>query len=456
MKYKYNYRFVVALVSIIGLQSCSDFLDKKPNLSLAVPNSVKDLQALLDNQNYFVLNYPQAGDIASDYFYVSTANWASRSDEDRKTYIWHPEVDLNTEWTRSYGAIFFCNVVLDEVGDANLGEYREHDRNRVKGLAHLFRGWQFFLLSQLFSPAYSAEIADTQLGIPLRLASDINLPTRRSTLTDTYNQIIADLTRAAELLPAATDNPTRPAKAAAHAALARVFLIMGNWDEARKHADACLELHNQLMDYNGIDTTSRNPFDQFNPEVLWHTTIISISAILSPSRARADSVLMEKYAQYDLRKQVLFNQNSDGSFSFKGNYSGTASSAQLFSGLAVDEVYLIKAESLARLGLESEAMLTLNELLEKRFLQDFFLPQTAGSAAEALDIILTEREKQLAFRAGIRWSDLRRLNLEPRFAKTISRHVNDEVYTLAPNDLRYTFLIPPDIIEQTGISQNPR
>src|SRR5690606_11412110 len=108
--------------------------------------------------------------------------------------------------------------------------------------------------------------------------------------------------------------PTRPAKAAAHAALARVFLIMGNWGEAREHADACLGLHNQLMDYNDIDATSRNPFDQFNPEVLWHTTVISISAILSPSRARADSVLMEKYAQYDLRKQVLFNQNSDGSF----------------------------------------------------------------------------------------------------------------------------------------------
>ena len=69
---------------------------------------------------------------------------------------------------------------------------------------------------------------------------------------------------------------------------------------------------------------------------------------------------------------------------------------------------------------------------------------------------LAERRKELIQR-GLRWTDLRRLNLDPRFAVTIERVVQGATYQLLPNDLRYTFLIPNDEIFANGlIEQNPR
>jgi len=74
--------------------------------------------------------------------------------------------------------------------------------------------------------------------------------------------------------------------------------------------------------------------------------------------------------------------------------------------------------------------------------------------AEALDTILVERRKELAFR-GLRWSDLRRLNKEG-WGIMLNRNLNGVPYTLPPNSELYTLPIPPDVIQLSGIMQNPR
>jgi hypothetical protein len=83
-----------------------------------------------------------------------------------------------------------------------------------------------------------------------------------------------------------------------------------------------------------------------------------------------------------------------------------------------------------------------------------FTPYPVMSAAEALDTVLAERRKELAFR-GIRWSDLRRLNQED-WNITLTRNLNGTPYTLPPNSKLYTLPIPPDVIQESGIAQNPR
>lgn len=100
-------------------------------------------------------------------------------------------------------------------------------------------------------------------------------------------------------------------------------------------------------------------------------------------------------------------------------------------------------------------MQDLNALLAKRWKTGFFIPFSAGTADEALAIILQERRKELIFR-GLRWSDLKRLNKEPRFAVTLKKTIGEKEYILPPNDNRYLFPIPSSVIEMTGIQQNPR
>ncbi|WP_410528150.1 hypothetical protein [Sphingobacterium sp. IITKGP-BTPF85] len=57
---------------------------------------------------------------------------------------------------------------------------------------------------------------------------------------------------------------------------------------------------------------------------------------------------------------------------------------------------------------------------------------------------------------GRRWSDLRRLNLDDRFKKTLKRSIDGQNYILEPNSLKYAHLIPDLVISESGIIQNKR
>ncbi|HSC36481.1 MAG TPA: RagB/SusD family nutrient uptake outer membrane protein, partial [Chitinophagaceae bacterium] len=92
-------------------------------------------------------------------------------------------------------------------------------------------------------------------------------------------------------------------------------------------------------------------------------------------------------------------------------------------------------------------------LLAKRYTTNGLVPRVAVNAADALSKVLQERRKELLLR-GLRWTDLRRLNRDPAHATTISHAAGGLTYVLAPASV-YTFPIPDDIIQLSGIAQNP-
>ena len=118
-------------------------------------------------------------------------------------------------------------------------------------------------------------------------------------------------------------------------------------------------------------------------------------------------------------------------------------------------MFLIAAECAARNGDVDKSLTFLNTLLETRWQAGTFVPFEAPDAESALGLILEERRKELIFR-GIRWSDLRRLNRDPRFAKPIQRNIEGESITLEANSSNYLLPIPPLEIQISGIAQNPR
>jgi len=436
--------------------ACTDYLSVKPDKSLAVLRELQDLQAILNYESHMIEYYPSRGAYGADYYYLTDATWESLDAYGRSVYLWDQAaagLDLYYyDWSSSYKRIFDCNVILDNVEEVDLGSMTEKDRKQVKGSALFFRGWTFYHLAQIFVPHYDAAIGAKMLGIPLRLTSDINDPTVRSTVDDTYRHIIQDLKNAANLLPVQTLYPTQPSKPAAYGALAKVYLVMGDYESALKYADSCLTLRPNVVDYNMLNTETEIPFEVFNEEVLLHTTIGNSSTIFFPSYAIVDSNLYKSYAEDDLRKYLFFLQNDNGTYSFKGNYA--SNQYLMFNGIATDEIYLIRAEAHVRTGNLPEALIDINHLLSNRWKEGTFEPISINDAGKLLKRILEERKKELAFRGGIRWSDLRRLNSDPKFETVLIRRINGKDYMLQPRDSRYTFHIPLDIIELSGIEQN--
>lgn len=307
-------------------------------------------------------------------------------------------------------------------------------------------------LTQQFAAPYDPNTADKVLGVPIRTSSDVNVKSKRGTLSQTYDQIIKDVSESIPLLLEKTERKARPSKVAAFALLARVYLIMGEYEKAAKVSSSALKIQNELMDYNELDVDAKSPFPDgrrvYNKEILYYTDR-TLSSFYNLNTVKVSASLLDKYNDDDLRKNIFYNINGG----FKGTYGGLSNFA--FTGLATDEVYLIRAESYARIGKLTEAMRDLNTLMEKRWKKGEFMPFDASNETEALELILDERRKELVTR-GLRWSDLRRLNIDPRFQVTLERHHDGVLYQLLPNDKRYTFPIPQNEIDGSGTEQNVR
>ncbi|HEX3935700.1 MAG TPA: RagB/SusD family nutrient uptake outer membrane protein, partial [Puia sp.] len=232
---------------------------------------------------------------------------------------------------------------------------------------------------------------------------------------------------------------------------------------ARAYADSALQFYDSLVDYNTLDTTSAVPFVLLNQETIYQASFLgtgqytgasytcAITGGFYPS-TRIDSSLISSYDPNDLRRVVYYHYKPNDSSYLKGSYTGTNF---CFGGLATDELYLIRAEGAARAGDYASAMNDINTLLTKRWRTGSFSGYTVASAQEALDTVLLERRKELAFR-GLRWTDLRRL-MEEVYAISINRSAGgfpNAVLSPATPDL-YTLPIPPDVINLSTMRQNP-
>lgn len=448
---------LIACITICSACNKNKFLSDKTISKLFIPSTLEDVQSLLDND--LVINTAgTANDISADNYYISWSTWQGLPQIDQNTYIWAADIYNGagniTEWNLPYQQVYFANQSLDVLKNISPSESQAR-WSVMKGMALFIRGFAFFNVAQLFAPPFDSVTADSDLGIPLRLTASMHEVSHRSTVKETYRQILSDLQEAAACLPSSTDpqHPNRASKPAAFALLSRVYLSMRNYKMAGAYADSCLQLYNKLLDYNNVPEASRFPFDIFNPEILYETKAADVNiltAIISRTTI-IDSVLYQSYSVNDIRHSVFYGINTDGLPVIRSSYSGNVFP---FQGLATDEVYLTRAECYARNGNIASALNDLNILLKNRWKKGSFTQAVATTTSQALQLILTERRKELPFR-GIRWMDLRRLNKEGAQIK-IQRELNGTTYEMLPNSLRYVFPIPPDVIALSGMPQNSR
>jgi tetratricopeptide (TPR) repeat protein len=452
-------------MAVFGLLAVScqkqAFLDKKPSTNLLVPSTFGDFQELLDNTQVMGIT-PVLGEMSADNFYLTYLFWESLDAKENNAYVWARDLyggqGQVQDWDIPYSQVFYGNVVLEGLAKILPDTSEQAQWNMLEGEALFTRAYAYFNVAELFAPPYDGATANTDLGIPLRDTADINVGSVRATVKQTYDQLLGDLRKAVGLLPAAipVNNLNRPSRLAAQALLARIYLSMGDYTDAGLYADSVLRDYSVLVDYNGLDTGSIFPVLKNMPEILYQSNFLTTSLVLEGlifPNCLVDTALLASYAPNDLRRGVYYRHLSGTSYYLKGSYAG---SIFPFSGLATDELFLIRAECNARAGLTGSALSDLDTLMIHRVLVGEFRGYAANNAADALDTILVERRKELPFR-GIRWSDLRRLNKEAGRSDTLKRNLNGAMYTLLPNSDLYTLPIPPDVISfNPGMKQNPR
>lgn len=455
-----NKLYVALALLTIFLGSCKQaFLDIKQNQSLVIPKTIADYQGLIDNLSIMNNNAcSELGIIGSDEIGVSDAVWNALPNPYQKNgYIWAKDVyqgNALTEWNYAYWRILYANTAADGAALIKPDQRQQQEYNNLKGSALFHRAFNFYQLAQTFCKPYDAATASSDPGIPIRLEADINLKSERGTLSNTYQQIIADLSTAVELLPQPALVKYRPCKAAAYAMLAKTYLLMGDYAKAAGYANESLKLQSTLNDLNTFNLSNRYTFStdiQLNPEVTFATGIGGI-AILTVTRLNIPQAVVSNYDSNDLRKQAYFFNNTDGRILPKGSYKGATA---CFTGLATDEVWLILAECHARNGAVQRAMEVLNTLRKTRYNRTTYADLSTNDPATALSYVLNERKKELLLR-GTRWEDLRRLNKDPKTAVTLTRTVAGVNYTLSPNDNRYTWPIPDNEVALSNLAQNPR
>jgi starch-binding outer membrane protein, SusD/RagB family len=466
-----KYLFPVAiLLTLLGASCTKGALDKKPDATIAIPSTIDDFQQLLDGLDGggysnipCLFSYRSLGDYLADelnagdniyttYFesYPFITDLLTWNKDMFNTFTTGTPVN---EWNTQYQTVLTTNLSLEGLAAIPVTPGNQAAWNTADGTALFVRALMFYNVAQFWAKPYNATTAATDPGIVLRLHSAINDVSVRSTVQQTYNQIIGDLQQAVRLLPNTSSQNTqlskvRPSQAAAYGLLARTYMTIGDSINMTLYADSALQLYSTLMDYNTL-----TGFVNFNPETVYSTVDLSgtLGSFYGPWRI--DSGLVSLYDSNDLRKTLFYTNTSyvDG-WAFIGDYSQN----YIFTGLAVDELYLMRAEGNARQGNMNVAMNDLNTLLVARYKTGTFMQRTAVNATDALTQIVTERRKELVHR-GCRWTDLRRLNMDPRFATTLTRTLLGVSYTLPPNDSRYTLQIPSYIITASNgsITQNP-
>lgn len=446
---KYTYLMVLLILMITA---CSkSYLETSPSHQFAKPDDLTRLKNLLNNDILFG-ETPVLGEESADDHYFTDDYYKNLSEQDKNVYTWKKDLfpfktnipDYNIPYTQ----VFTCNLVLEGLSKIEPGIFKQ-DWNETKGIALFMRSYAFFNLSQTFAAAYD----ESEPGISLPLSTDISVVPPRSSMKQTFDQIITDLNKALLLLPRSVTTRSLPSKPAVFALLARTYLSKRDYRNAYDMADSCIHLQDSLLDFYSINRSPRFPIPAGNKEILYESWLSSASNVILGRKydCLIDPTLYNSYDSNDLRKELFFMLNPDGQPVFKNNGTGKAFA---FSGLSIPEMYLIRAECAARSGDLDLSMNDIYTLQEKRYKKGTAVRYSASSYLEAMTIILRERRKELCFR-GLRWADLKRLNKEEA-AIVLTRSINGNTYQLLPKSNHYVFPIPDDALSGGTITPNIR
>lgn len=463
-----NVTTILAICVVVMLTGCNDYLDIKPK-GEKIPTTVSDYETLLNYESVQKVSDTYPAYLTDDVFLpdvaegIATPGLNSVDQSIRNLYLFKKEVFGDAQddgfWFASYNRIYYYNTVIDNIMNADGSD--EQKKLSIRAEALISRALEYLYLVNGYAKHYDVRTAESDPGVPLILDEDISKKNLvRASVKDVYAQILSDLQTALPNLPVqAKGNAFRASKAAGYGVLAKMYLYMGNYAEALKAANEVLEINNSLLDLkkyavvkpqSSIGRTNV-PQDIDNPENIYIKFAPYVYGL--SSKVFGSDELISLFSEDDMRLQVYFTKNFRNIPTDKYVWA-----PYLRANLAVSspEIYLIAAECEAREGSVERAMSLINKLRDNRIKNN--TPLVAIDRSGALQKVLEERRRELAISGMVRYIDLKRLNKESQFAKTVSHVTGEDTFSLEPNSPLYVLPIPAKVMRfnKNSMQQNER
>ena len=450
------------------LTGCNDYLDIKPK-GEKIPKTVTDYETLLNYESVQKVSDTYPTYLTDDVYLpdvaqgTATPGLNSVDQSILNLYLFKKDVFGEAQddgfWFASYNRIYYYNTVIDNIMDAEGPS--EQQKHSIRAEASISRALEYLYLVNGYAKHYDVRTADTDPGVPLVLDEDISKKDLvRASVKDVYAQIQSDLQTALPNLPMqAKGNAFRASKAAGYGVLAKMYLYMGNYAEALKAANEVLEINNSLLDLkkyavvkpqSSIGRTNV-PQDIDNPENIYIKFAPYVYGL--SSKVFGSDELISLFSEDDMRLQVYFTKNFRNIPTDKYVWA-----PYLRANLAVSspEIYLIAAECEAREGSIERAIALINKLRDNRIKNNTDIVATDRN--DALQKVLEERRRELAMSGMVRYIDLKRLNQESQFAKTVTHVTGEGTFRLEPNSPLYVLPIPAKVMRfnKNSMKQNER
>lgn len=334
-----------------------------------------------------------------------------------------------------------------------------------KSEAKVHRAFDHFLLVNVYAKAYDPATAATDGGICIMDKFDLEAQPVKSTVQQVYDFIQKDLDEAIPNLQATPKDQYHPSLAYAWALKAKVHLFKREFAQAKDAALKSLSYNDKIFDliaYAAQGGPSAVPvIAPNNPEVLSYTHMTGYNEMNFAYQYVISPELKTLFGNNDARYNLFFNSTNATWLDVAAGtaFWNVAYTRFFYStvGLKTTEVYLMLAECYARENNLSDAVATLNKIRAKRILSGSVNLPAPTTIKETVNLVITERRKELLFGFN-RFFDLKRYNLEPDYAKTITRvfplvnkTVPQQTYTLPPNSRLYIIPFPQDVM-----MKNPR
>lgn len=385
--------------------------------------------------------------------------------------------DTYTAMTPFYRVIDRVNRVLQSVDKADSTRPGDNTlRTKLKAEAYFLRAFAHFELFRFYSDNYNPD----GLAMPYMEVPSVE-PQARIKMGPYFQKLLADVAGAKVALPTSLTNISRATRLAATGLQARIALYMRDWANAETFASEYITAIPlaTMANFPGIWTDANQNEQAWRLERtlavggriggMWRAGLSGgtpAAPIIGTVTWRPSDKLWSSYDQANdvrfasyLKDEPILAAAGRGS-RLVAKYAGTGyattnenvNHAKVFR---TGEMYLIRAEARAELNKytgANSAESDINALRAARIAG--YTPVTFASKQEAIDAILLERFKELAFE-GHRFWDLKRRGLA--VTRLASDAPTSAAVSLPAGNFRFLLPIPNVEIQASGgvLEQNP-